>query len=140
MGFFKITLAICFFVFCPAKEDSSTLSGGSPRHLFTTGGPHLLQEPQLSRGAYILPLHCLLGMFTCDISSLLCVCLCVLFNQELVSLCGGDLSSALPWLELHTLNFSYNSIVCLDQSIVRPHKHSAFSVTMSLEAARWRSG
>lgn len=32
------------------------------------------------------------------------------------------MSSALPWLELHTLNFSYNSIVCLDQSLVR-HTH-----------------
>lgn len=39
-------------------------------------------------------------------------------SQELLSLCGGDLSSALPWLELHTLNFSYNAIACLDQSIV----------------------
>uniref|UniRef100_A0A1A8ILC3 Serine/threonine kinase 11 interacting protein n=1 Tax=Nothobranchius kuhntae TaxID=321403 RepID=A0A1A8ILC3_NOTKU len=37
--------------------------------------------------------------------------------EELLSLCGGDLSSALPWLELHTLNFSYNSIVHLDQSL-----------------------
>uniref|UniRef100_A0A3B5N196 Serine/threonine kinase 11 interacting protein n=1 Tax=Xiphophorus couchianus TaxID=32473 RepID=A0A3B5N196_9TELE len=37
--------------------------------------------------------------------------------DELLSLCGGDLSSALTWLELHTLNFSYNSIVCLDQSL-----------------------
>ncbi|KAK7893082.1 hypothetical protein WMY93_022234 [Mugilogobius chulae] len=37
--------------------------------------------------------------------------------EELLSSCGGDLSSALPWLELHTLNFSYNSIVCLDQSL-----------------------
>ncbi|MEQ2204223.1 hypothetical protein XENOCAPTIV_009935, partial [Xenoophorus captivus] len=37
--------------------------------------------------------------------------------EELLSLCGGDLSSALPWLELHTLNFSYNSIICLDQSL-----------------------
>ncbi|XP_007567647.1 serine/threonine-protein kinase 11-interacting protein isoform X2 [Poecilia formosa] len=37
--------------------------------------------------------------------------------EELLSLCGGDLSSALTWLELHTLNFSYNSIICLDQSL-----------------------
>lgn len=43
----------------------------------------------------------------------------VLLLQELLSLCGGDLSSALPWLELHTLNFSYNAIVCLDESLVR---------------------
>ncbi|XP_066522181.1 serine/threonine-protein kinase 11-interacting protein isoform X2 [Hoplias malabaricus] len=38
-------------------------------------------------------------------------------SPELLSLCGGDLSSALPWLELHTLNFSYNSISCLDESL-----------------------
>ncbi|XP_075904648.1 serine/threonine-protein kinase 11-interacting protein isoform X2 [Nelusetta ayraudi] len=65
-----------------------------------------------------IPPHCLEGLrgiysqlevFTCSksLNSL----------EELLSLCGGDLSSALPWLELHTLNFSYNSIVCLDQSI-----------------------
>ncbi|XP_046886845.1 serine/threonine-protein kinase 11-interacting protein [Hypomesus transpacificus] len=65
-----------------------------------------------------VPPHCLeglrgvysqLGVFTCSksLSSL----------EELLSLCGGDLSSALPWLELHTLNFSYNSIVCLDESL-----------------------
>ncbi|KAG8004487.1 Serine/threonine-protein kinase 11-interacting protein [Nibea albiflora] len=65
-----------------------------------------------------IPPHCLEGLrgvysqlevFTCSksVSSL----------EELLSLCGGDLSSALPWLELHTLNFSYNSIVCLDQSL-----------------------
>ncbi|XP_045915214.1 serine/threonine-protein kinase 11-interacting protein isoform X2 [Micropterus dolomieu] len=65
-----------------------------------------------------VPPHCLEGLrgiysqlevFTCSksLSSL----------EELLSLCGGDMSSALPWLELHTLNFSYNSIVCLDQSL-----------------------
>ncbi|KAF0045717.1 hypothetical protein F2P81_002246 [Scophthalmus maximus] len=65
-----------------------------------------------------IPPHCLEGLrgvysqlevFTCSksLSSL----------EELLSLCGGDLSSALPWLELHTLNFSFNSIVCLDQSL-----------------------
>lgn len=60
------------------------------------------------------------------------VCVCVRCPiKELLSLCGGDLSSALPWLELHTLNFSYNSIVCLDQSIVRPHKQSVCSATNS---------
>ncbi|CAL8307355.1 unnamed protein product [Merluccius merluccius] len=37
--------------------------------------------------------------------------------EELLSLCGGDLSSALPWLDLHTLNFSYNSITSLDASL-----------------------
>ncbi|XP_029373296.1 serine/threonine-protein kinase 11-interacting protein isoform X2 [Echeneis naucrates] len=65
-----------------------------------------------------IPPHCLEGLrgvysqlevFTClkSLGSL----------EELLSLCGGDLSSALPWLELHTLNFSYNFIVCLDQSL-----------------------
>ncbi|XP_028255884.1 serine/threonine-protein kinase 11-interacting protein isoform X2 [Parambassis ranga] len=65
-----------------------------------------------------IPPHCLEGLrgiysqlevFTCSksLNSL----------EELLSLCGGDLSSALPWLELHTLNFSYNSIACLDQSL-----------------------
>ncbi|CAJ0935038.1 unnamed protein product, partial [Ranitomeya imitator] len=34
-----------------------------------------------------------------------------------LSLCGGDLSSALPWLELHTLDFSHNRIHSLDQSL-----------------------
>lgn len=53
------------------------------------------------------------------------ICVLVDISQELLSLCGADLSSALPWLELHTLNFSYNSIVCLDQSLVRkqPQMH-----------------
>uniref|UniRef100_H2UCG1 Serine/threonine-protein kinase 11-interacting protein n=1 Tax=Takifugu rubripes TaxID=31033 RepID=H2UCG1_TAKRU len=65
-----------------------------------------------------IPPHCLEGLrgiysqleiFTCSKS--------LNTLEELLSLCGGDLSSALPWLELHTLNFSYNSIVCLDQSL-----------------------
>uniref|UniRef100_A0A9J7YXL7 Serine/threonine-protein kinase 11-interacting protein n=1 Tax=Cyprinus carpio carpio TaxID=630221 RepID=A0A9J7YXL7_CYPCA len=65
-----------------------------------------------------IPPHCLEGLrgvysqlevFTCSkgVSSL----------EELLSLCGGDLISALPWLELHTLNFSYNSISLLDESL-----------------------
>uniref|UniRef100_A0A673GPE5 LKB1 serine/threonine kinase interacting protein 1 N-terminal domain-containing protein n=1 Tax=Sinocyclocheilus rhinocerous TaxID=307959 RepID=A0A673GPE5_9TELE len=65
-----------------------------------------------------IPPHCLEGLrgvysqlevFTCSkgVGSL----------EELLSLCGGDLSSALPWLELHTLNFSYNSISRLDESL-----------------------
>ncbi|CDQ95048.1 unnamed protein product, partial [Oncorhynchus mykiss] len=65
--------------------------------------PHCLED---LRGVYSQ-----LEVFTCSksLSSL----------EELLSLCGGDLSSALPWLELHTLNFSYNTIVCLDESLVR---------------------
>ncbi|KAM6945407.1 serine/threonine-protein kinase 11-interacting protein [Aplochiton taeniatus] len=73
-----------------------------------------LQSLELKR----VPPHCLEGLrgvysqlevFTCSrsLSTL----------EELLSLCGGDLSSALPWLELHTLNFSYNTISCLDHSL-----------------------
>ncbi|KFP74776.1 Serine/threonine-protein kinase 11-interacting protein, partial [Acanthisitta chloris] len=36
---------------------------------------------------------------------------------EIISACGGDLSCALPWLELQTVNFSYNSITALDDSL-----------------------
>uniref|UniRef100_A0A672KNF0 Serine/threonine-protein kinase 11-interacting protein n=1 Tax=Sinocyclocheilus grahami TaxID=75366 RepID=A0A672KNF0_SINGR len=63
--------------------------------------PHYLEG---LRGVYSQ-----LEVFTCSkgVSSL----------EELLSLCGGDLSSALPWLELHTLNFSYNSISRLDESL-----------------------
>ncbi|XP_030639233.1 LOW QUALITY PROTEIN: serine/threonine-protein kinase 11-interacting protein [Chanos chanos] len=65
-----------------------------------------------------IPPHCLEGLrgvysqlevFTCSRS--------LTSLEELLSMCGGDLSSALPWLELHTLNFSYNSISCLDESL-----------------------
>ncbi|OXB69240.1 hypothetical protein ASZ78_011360 [Callipepla squamata] len=37
--------------------------------------------------------------------------------KEIISACGGDLSCALPWLELQTVNFSYNSITALDDSL-----------------------
>ncbi|KAJ7405625.1 serine/threonine kinase 11 interacting protein [Pitangus sulphuratus] len=37
--------------------------------------------------------------------------------EEIISACGGDLSCALPWLELQTVNFSYNSITALDDSL-----------------------
>lgn len=65
-----------------------------------------------------IPPHCLEGLrgvysqlevFTCSKS--------VNSLEELLSVCGGDLSSGLPWLELHTLNFSYNSISALDKSL-----------------------
>ncbi|XP_072274169.1 serine/threonine-protein kinase 11-interacting protein isoform X4 [Pyxicephalus adspersus] len=42
---------------------------------------------------------------------------CVSTLEEVISHCGGDLSSALPWLELHTLNFSNNTIHSLDKSL-----------------------
>lgn len=65
-----------------------------------------------------IPPHCLEGLR--GVYSQLEVFICsksVSSLEELLSLCGGDLSSALPWLELHTLNFSYNFIVSLDQSL-----------------------
>ncbi|KAM3916981.1 serine/threonine-protein kinase 11-interacting protein [Leptodactylus fuscus] len=37
--------------------------------------------------------------------------------KEVISLCGGDLRSALPWPELHTLDFSFNMIKSLDKSL-----------------------
>ncbi|XP_063789867.1 serine/threonine-protein kinase 11-interacting protein isoform X2 [Pseudophryne corroboree] len=65
-----------------------------------------------------LPPHCLRGL-RCVYSQLeVLICSrCVTSLEEVISLCGGDLSSALPWLELHTLNFSYNTIHSLDQSL-----------------------
>ncbi|KAK2857023.1 hypothetical protein Q5P01_005758 [Channa striata] len=65
-----------------------------------------------------IPSHCLEGLR--GVYSQLEVFICsksLSSLEELLSLCGGDLSSALPWLELRTLNFSYNSIVALDQSL-----------------------
>ncbi|XP_036401115.1 serine/threonine-protein kinase 11-interacting protein [Megalops cyprinoides] len=65
-----------------------------------------------------IPPHCLEGLRA--VYSQLQVFICsksVSSLEELLSLCGGDLSSALTWLELHTLNFSYNSITCLDDSL-----------------------
>ncbi|XP_046723866.1 serine/threonine-protein kinase 11-interacting protein isoform X2 [Silurus meridionalis] len=65
-----------------------------------------------------IPPHCLQGL--CGIYAQLEVFTCsksLNSLEELLLLCGGDLSTALPWLELHTLNFSYNSISCLDESL-----------------------
>ncbi|KAI5613477.1 serine/threonine-protein kinase 11-interacting protein isoform X1, partial [Silurus asotus] len=65
-----------------------------------------------------IPPHCLQGL--CGIYTQLEVFTCsksLNSLEELLLLCGGDLSTALPWLELHTLNFSYNSISCLDESL-----------------------
>lgn len=52
------------------------------------------------------------------IDSLYILCIFCITWQEVISSCGGDLSSALAWLELHTLNFSNNNIHSLDQSLV----------------------
>ncbi|XP_060724495.1 serine/threonine-protein kinase 11-interacting protein isoform X2 [Tachysurus vachellii] len=65
-----------------------------------------------------IPPHCLEGLR--GVYSQLEVFICsksLNTLEELLLLCGGDLSTALPWLELHTLNFSYNYISCLDKSL-----------------------
>ncbi|KAM8934017.1 serine/threonine-protein kinase 11-interacting protein-like [Pelodytes ibericus] len=67
---------------------------------------------------HCLPSHCLRGLRS--VYSQLEVLTCyksVTSLEEVISLCGGDLSSALPWLELHTLNFSFNTIRKLDNSL-----------------------
>ncbi|NXI40079.1 S11IP protein, partial [Galbula dea] len=65
-----------------------------------------------------VPPHCLRGLrfVYSQLESLTC-CKCVSTLEEIISACGGDLSCALPWLELHTVNFSYNSITALDDSL-----------------------
>ncbi|KAL8182977.1 UNVERIFIED_CONTAM: hypothetical protein K2H54_010421 [Gekko kuhli] len=65
-----------------------------------------------------VPLHCLRGLrfIYSQLEALTCS-KCVNSLQEIISACGGDLSSALPWLELQTVNFSYNSISNLDDSL-----------------------
>ncbi|XP_015270004.1 PREDICTED: serine/threonine-protein kinase 11-interacting protein [Gekko japonicus] len=65
-----------------------------------------------------VPLHTLRGLrfIYSQLEALTCS-KCVNSLQEIISACGGDLSSALPWLELQTVNFSYNSISNLDDSL-----------------------
>ncbi|NWV79147.1 S11IP protein, partial [Dasyornis broadbenti] len=66
----------------------------------------------------IVPPHCLRGLrfVYSQLESLTCW-KCVSTLEEIISACGGDLSCALPWLELQTVNFSYNSITALDDSL-----------------------
>ncbi|XP_009994585.1 PREDICTED: serine/threonine-protein kinase 11-interacting protein [Chaetura pelagica] len=65
-----------------------------------------------------VPPHCLQGLrfVYSQLESLTC-CKCISTVEEIISACGGDLSCALPWLELQTVNFSYNSISALDDSL-----------------------
>lgn len=44
--------------------------------------------------------------------------MCLSPTQELLSACGGDLCSALPWLALLSADFSYNTLTSLDSSLV----------------------
>ncbi|XP_050825603.1 serine/threonine-protein kinase 11-interacting protein isoform X1 [Gopherus flavomarginatus] len=65
-----------------------------------------------------VPLHCLRGLrFVYSQLEALTCSKCVSTLEEVISACGGDLSSALPWLELQTVNFSYNTITVLDGSL-----------------------
>uniref|UniRef100_A0A8C4WP84 Serine/threonine-protein kinase 11-interacting protein n=1 Tax=Gopherus evgoodei TaxID=1825980 RepID=A0A8C4WP84_9SAUR len=65
-----------------------------------------------------VPLHCLRGLrFVYSQLEALTCSKCVSMLEEVISACGGDLSSALPWLELQTVNFSYNTITVLDGSL-----------------------
>ncbi|XP_025746794.1 serine/threonine-protein kinase 11-interacting protein isoform X2 [Callorhinus ursinus] len=65
-----------------------------------------------------VPLHCLRGL--CGIYSQLETLICsrsIQALEELLSACGGDLCSALPWLALLSANFSYNALTSLDSSL-----------------------
>uniref|UniRef100_A0A8C6Z4M9 Serine/threonine-protein kinase 11-interacting protein n=1 Tax=Nothoprocta perdicaria TaxID=30464 RepID=A0A8C6Z4M9_NOTPE len=65
-----------------------------------------------------VPPHCLRGLrlVYSQLESLTC-CKCISTLEEIISACGGDLSCALPWLELQAVNFSHNSITALDDSL-----------------------
>uniref|UniRef100_A0A803YL37 Serine/threonine-protein kinase 11-interacting protein n=1 Tax=Meleagris gallopavo TaxID=9103 RepID=A0A803YL37_MELGA len=65
-----------------------------------------------------VPPHCLRGLrfVYSQLESLTCS-KCISTLEEIISACGGDLSCALPWLELQMVNFSYNSITALDDSL-----------------------
>ncbi|CAH2305341.1 serine threonine- kinase 11-interacting isoform X1 [Pelobates cultripes] len=65
-----------------------------------------------------LPPHCLYGLRSVYSRLEVLICFkCITTLQEVISLCAGDLTLALAWLELHTLNFSYNMICKLDGSL-----------------------
>ncbi|XP_029789574.1 serine/threonine-protein kinase 11-interacting protein isoform X2 [Suricata suricatta] len=65
-----------------------------------------------------VPIHCLRGL--CGLYSQLETLICsrsIQALEELLSACGGDLCSALPWLALLSANFSYNALTSLDSSL-----------------------
>ncbi|XP_008057087.1 serine/threonine-protein kinase 11-interacting protein [Carlito syrichta] len=65
-----------------------------------------------------VPLHCLHGLR--GIYSQLEILICsrsIQALEELLSACGGDLCSALPWLALLSANFSHNALTALDSSL-----------------------
>ncbi|XP_072474016.1 serine/threonine-protein kinase 11-interacting protein [Notamacropus eugenii] len=67
---------------------------------------------------HAVPLHCLCGLrgIYSQLETLICS-RSLQALEELLSACGGDLCSALPWLSLVCANFSYNSLTALDRSL-----------------------
>ncbi|XP_040084171.1 serine/threonine-protein kinase 11-interacting protein isoform X2 [Oryx dammah] len=65
-----------------------------------------------------VPLHCLRGLrgIYSQLETLICS-RSLQALEELLSACGGDLCSALPWLALLSADFSYNALTALDSSL-----------------------
>ncbi|XP_019493702.1 PREDICTED: serine/threonine-protein kinase 11-interacting protein [Hipposideros armiger] len=65
-----------------------------------------------------VPVHCLHGLrgVYSQLETLICS-RSIQALEELLSACGGDLCSALPWLALLSANFSYNALTALDSSL-----------------------
>ncbi|KAM6152893.1 serine/threonine-protein kinase 11-interacting protein [Erethizon dorsatum] len=65
-----------------------------------------------------VPLHCLHGLqgIYSQLETLICS-RSIQALEELLSACGGDLCSALPWLALLSADFSYNALTALDSSL-----------------------
>ncbi|XP_013001608.1 serine/threonine-protein kinase 11-interacting protein isoform X1 [Cavia porcellus] len=65
-----------------------------------------------------IPLHCLRGLqgIYSQLETLICN-RSIQALEELLSACGGDLCSALPWLALLSADFSYNALTALDSSL-----------------------
>ncbi|XP_054334658.1 serine/threonine-protein kinase 11-interacting protein isoform X1 [Pongo pygmaeus] len=65
-----------------------------------------------------VPLHCLHGLrgIYSQLETLICS-RSLQALEELLSACGGDFCSALPWLALLSANFSYNALTVLDSSL-----------------------
>jgi hypothetical protein len=60
-------------------------------------------------------------------------------SQELLSVCGGDLCSALPWLALLSANFSYNALTALDSSLVSALEWERTRMSLGRRAS-WLTG
>ncbi|XP_070278326.1 serine/threonine-protein kinase 11-interacting protein isoform X2 [Myotis yumanensis] len=65
-----------------------------------------------------VPVHCLHGLrgIYSQLETLICS-RSIQTLEELLSACGGDLCSALPWLALLSADFSYNALTSLDGSL-----------------------